>query len=239
MAVRIFVVLSCLNLALLPVAEPIPHEPSSSYAHWTSTEVTTEFGTSSSSSITSQSPTDCVSTEVATETSTSSTRLSTRTSLTDLSVSSYVDWTSTEVATETLTSPTGLSTTISSTYTPVSSSITLVTTAKPTNEPWSVSYAGYTSLNSLSAPAPKATALPGVRFHPDGASPGFFCEYPSLSQWESCNSADSRDCWLRKKLPSKIKERCNCTDDDGPDQIDINTDCKYICDTGPSSSTGH
>lgn len=180
-----FVVLCCLNWALLPVAEPIPQILPPSRAGWARANVTTGNWTSSASSITSQSPTDSG---------------------------------STEATSETLGSPTSLSSATSITAPSVSTPIRLVTTAKPTNEPWSVSYAGYTSLDSSGAPAPTASGYSGVRFQPDGASPGFFCEYPSLPQWESCNSADSRDCWLRKTATS--------TDDDGLDQIDINTDCK-------------
>lgn len=123
-------------------------------------------------------------------------------------------------------SPTTYSTTTTiPTESSSSSSITLVTTAKPTDAPWSVSYSGYTSLNSSTAAAPSASAS-GVKFHPDGASPGFFCEYPSLSQYQPCNGPDSRDCWLQK-TPAKIKQRCNCSDDE-PDVIDIHTDCEYL-----------
>lgn len=80
-----------------------------------------------------------------------------------------------------------------------------------------------------------------VRFQPDGSSPGFFCEYPSMPAWEACNGPDSRDCWLRKTA-KKIKARCDCDDDthdhgeegdDGDDSkwgdlIDVHTDCEYI-----------
>lgn len=117
--------------------------------------------------------------------------------------------------------PTTSSTATSATSLP--SSYTLVTSEKPTDAPWSVSYWGYTSLSTSSSAAASASPS-GVRFHPDGASPGFYCEYPTLSQWQSCNTADSRDCWLRKPKNTKIKERCNCTDDE-PDEINIHTDC--------------
>ena len=36
-----------------------------------------------------------------------------------------------------------------------------------------------------------------VHIHPETATPDFVCKYPSLPGWENCNSADSRDCWLR------------------------------------------
>lgn len=108
------------------------------------------------------------------------------------------------------------------------SNYTLVTTAKPTDSAWSVSYSGYSSLptnTTSTTAAASASASPyGVRFHPDGASPGFYCEYPTLSEWQPCNSADSRECWLRQTRPSKIKERCNCTDDEY-DELNIHTDC--------------
>lgn len=136
--------------------------------------------------------------------------------------SSYTSVSSTE--SYTAVSSTKGSTKTSPTETSLTSPITLVTTATPTDAPWSVSYSGYTSLNSTSAPAPTASAS-GVKFHPDGASPGFFCEYPSLSQYQPCNGPDSRDCWLQK-APANIKERCNCTDDE-PNVIDIHTDCKW------------
>lgn len=113
-------------------------------------------------------------------------------------------------------SPTTFSTSLPSSY-------TLVTTAEPTDAPWSVSYSDYTSLASTSSPAASASPS-GVRFQPDGASPGFFCEYPTLSEWQPCNAEDSRDCWLRNTKKSQLKERCNCTDDE-PDEININTDC--------------
>lgn len=116
------------------------------------------------------------------------------------------------------TSPPTLSTSLPSSY-------TLVTTAKPTDAAWSVSYSDYSSLATSSSLAASAASPSGVRFHPDGASPGFYCEYPTLSEWQPCNNADSRDCWLRKPKKQKIKERCNCTDDDA-DEINIHTDCE-------------
>lgn len=83
----------------------------------------------------------------------------------------------------------------------------------------------------------------GTKFQPDGSSPGFFCEYPSLSsQWQACNGPDSRDCWLRKAAPKvKVQERCGCEDDDHEhddgdvddskwgDVIDVHTNCECVC----------
>ncbi|KAH7024295.1 hypothetical protein B0J12DRAFT_387613 [Macrophomina phaseolina] len=37
----------------------------------------------------------------------------------------------------------------------------------------------------------------GVVIHPENASPGFTCSYPSMEGWESCNSPDDRSCWLK------------------------------------------
>lgn len=37
----------------------------------------------------------------------------------------------------------------------------------------------------------------GVIIHPEHASPGFTCSYPSLEGWKSCNSPDDRSCWLK------------------------------------------
>lgn len=112
------------------------------------------------------------------------------------------------------------------------SNYTLVTTAKPTDSPWSVSYSGYSSLptnttsTGASASASGSAYPSGVRFHPDGSSPGFYCEYPTLYEWQPCNTADSRECWLQQTRPSKLKERCNCTDDE-PEEINIHTDCWF------------
>lgn len=36
-----------------------------------------------------------------------------------------------------------------------------------------------------------------VHVHPETATPGFTCSYPSLAGWENCNAPNSRDCWLR------------------------------------------
>lgn len=87
------------------------------------------------------------------------------------------------------------------------------TSTTETDEPWSVYYSGYSALPTSSDPSPTAPAS-GPRFSPDGASPGFYCEYPTLTDWEPCNSADSRDCWLRKP-------------DSQSDEININTDCAH------------
>ena len=66
---------------------------------------------------------------------------------------------------------------------------------------------------------PQTSASPffeaGVTFHPDGSSAGFQCSYPKLSKssWKACNTAGSRDCWLKHK---------------GSDRVyDIKTDCEH------------
>lgn len=105
-----------------------------------------------------------------------------------------------------------------------SSDYTLVTTANPTDAPWSMSYSGYSSLPATSSAAASVSPS-GVRFHPDGSSPGFYCEYPTLSEWESCNTPDSRDCWLRKSNKAKVKDRGNDYTDDDSDEINIHSDC--------------
>lgn len=181
MAARIFVVISCLHLALLPTrAEPIPYYEPSSYQP------------------SSYQP--------------------------SYSQPSYYHTT--------------LPTSSIPTKTYASSSSTSKPTAYPASESWSGAYSGYTSVGSTLPPAATDHA-PGVKFHPDGSSPGFFCEYPSLSEWQACNGPVSRDCWLRKTAP-KAKERGDGDgdnqDDDSQwgDQIDIHTDCE--CSWAPSST---
>lgn len=83
---------------------------------------------------------------------------------------------------------------------------------------WTVSssvahYSTYTTTST--SPPTSSETVSGVRFHPDGSSPGFFCEYPSMPEWEACNGPDSRDCWLRRTSKAK---------DGDPNQIDIHTD---------------
>lgn len=50
---------------------------------------------------------------------------------------------------------------------------------------------------------------------PELASPGFQCVYPS--RWKSCNTAETRDCWLQDTQSDEFS---------GYSQIDINTNCK-------------
>lgn len=61
---------------------------------------------------------------------------------------------------------------------------------------------------------------PSTIIEPENASPGFQCVYPK--RWTSCNTATSRDCWLRDN---------ESTDEFGAySQIDINTDCEFLFD---------
>ena len=56
-----------------------------------------------------------------------------------------------------------------------------------------------------------------LQFSPDGSSANFQCNYNlDSSVWESCNSADARDCWIRQ-----INGNLNYT---------INTDCRSRLD---------
>ncbi|KAI9838099.1 MAG: hypothetical protein M1819_006255 [Sarea resinae] len=43
----------------------------------------------------------------------------------------------------------------------------------------------------------------GIIVHPEHASKGFRCEYPSYTGWENCNGPNSRDCWIRDR---KVKQ---------------------------------
>lgn len=86
-----------------------------------------------------------------------------------------------------------------------------------TNKPWSASY----SYTETGVPTAQPTGS-GVRFQPDGASPGFFCEYPAFTNWEACNGPDSRDCWLRKTSQASGGDDAYAHD---VDQLDIFTDC--------------
>lgn len=51
---------------------------------------------------------------------------------------------------------------------------------------------------------------------PELASPGFQCVYPS--RWKSCNTAETRDCWLQDTQSGDGFS--------GYSQIDINTNCE-------------
>lgn len=202
MASRKLTVLSWLALALLPVlAEPIPgdYSPYPSY----------------SSSTTSYYPSDTTSYYPTSSASSSSSSFS----VSSISQSTKISESSTKKP----------STSSKETATPTTeTTTTLVTTAEPTGSPWSVSYSDYTSITGSQPPSPSASAS-GVRFHPDGSAPGFFCEYPSMPEYEPCNGPDSRDCWLRKKADAKKRcDDCYDTEDD-PDVIDIHTDCEYYC----------
>lgn len=66
-------------------------------------------------------------------------------------------------------------------------------------------YNSWTTISTTSA-LPTASS---ARYHPDGSSPGFFCEYPMLPNSQFCNDPDSRDCWLKQ----------------GNNQFDIHSDC--------------
>lgn len=55
----------------------------------------------------------------------------------------------------------------------------------------------------------------GVIIHPEHASPGFTCSYPSLEGWKSCNSPDDRSCWLKDSRANQPNFS----------QYDIHTDC--------------
>lgn len=54
---------------------------------------------------------------------------------------------------------------------------------------------------------------------PELASPGFQCVYPS--RWKSCNTAETRDCWLQDTQSG--------TEFSEYSQIDINTNCECPC----------
>ena len=54
-----------------------------------------------------------------------------------------------------------------------------------------------TSWDTYSLQKPLNLGDAEVRVRPEIATPGFICEYPTLTGWENCNSPDSRDCWLR------------------------------------------
>lgn len=91
-------------------------------------------------------------------------------------------------------------------------------TGTPTDKPWSESYS-YTETEVPTA----APTNSGVRFQPDGASPDFFCEYPTFTDWEACNGPESRDCWLRKTSQTSDAAEAYAHI---VDQLDINTDCE-------------
>lgn len=56
----------------------------------------------------------------------------------------------------------------------------------------------------------------GVTFAPPNATINFTCQYPTLTGWRACNSADDRQCWLDN--PSQTT---------GLHQYNITTDCGY------------
>lgn len=62
---------------------------------------------------------------------------------------------------------------------------------------------------------------------PEFASPGFQCVYPS--RWKSCNTAETRDCWLQDTQSGD--------EFSGYSQIDISTDCKRTIVVSMSSAS--
>jgi len=83
---------------------------------------------------------------------------------------------------------------------------------------------GFDRSDSTQHPLP----LPGLVIEPEHASPGFQCSYPSLEAegFVSCNTPDSRDCWLRN--PGYKQPLWS--------EWNIHTDCKfYIIGVGSGS----